>query len=138
MIDFSKYTLQELQAITDALDKMAYDIVEHACSVGYAFREYYDHASAVAEKKITEQALDAGEDPPANNPLAEEPDDLQALVDTLSRCSDCLAALALKENRRFEECSRTDTFIKFTVLRNANRAIIDLLADIRDHYDGLH
>lgn len=61
MIDFSKYTLQELQAITDALDKMSNDIVEHAFSVGYAFREYYDHASAAVEKKIAEHVRKAEE-----------------------------------------------------------------------------
>ena len=59
-------------------------------------------------------------------------------VSFLSRCSDQLAALALAEDKHFAECSQMDSFMKLTVLRNANRSIIDLLADIRNHYDGLH
>lgn len=73
----------------------------------------------------------------AGAPPVEEPDehsDLRALVNILSRCSDQLTALALVEDRHFEESSEMDAFIKSTVLRNANRSIIDMLSDIRDHY----
>lgn len=57
MIDFSKYTLQELQAITDALDTLTDDIVERDLSVGWVFREYRNAREAV-EKKIAQQARD--------------------------------------------------------------------------------
>ena len=146
MIDFSKYTLQELQAISDALDTLTDDIVERDLSVGWVFREYRN-ARAAVEKKIAQHAREAAEAEKVNRikeacvagaPPAEDPDDLQALVDTLSRCSDQLVALALAEDKRFAESGQTNAFIKLTVLRNANRSIIDMLADIRDHYDGLY
>ena len=154
MIDYSKYNLAEMQAIVTVLD----DLTDEMSLVqGYeqdfqiALAEFMrasarakalidqqarDHAAAEAEKvDRIKQACIAGAPP------AEEPDelrDLRALVDILSWCSDRLAALALAEDRHFAECSRTDVFNKMITLRNANRSIIDLLADIRDHYDGLH
>lgn len=138
MIDFSKYTLQELQAISDALDTLTDDIVERDLSVGWVFREYRN-ARAAVEKKIAQHACDAAEDPPAGAPPAEYPDDLQALVDTLSRCSDQLAALALVEDRHFAESSQMEDFLRVSVLRNGNRVVMDLAAEIRDrYYDGLH
>ena len=158
MFDFSKYNLQELQAMSDLLDYLREDAGADAlsyfcgCSLLRAIKhdslrlsrsilmsleeQARDHAAAEAEKvdRIVQACV-------AGAPPAEEPDelrDLRALVATLSRCSDRLAALALAEDRRFEKSGQMDTFIKLTVLRNANRSIIDLLADIRDHYDGLH
>lgn len=91
-----------------------------------------DHAAAEAEKvnRIKDACI-------AGAPPAEEPDaqsDLCALVDDLSRCSDRIAALALLEDRHFEESSEMDAYLKSTVLRNANRSIIDMLSDIRDHF----
>lgn len=79
MIDYTKYTLQELQAISDALDTLTDDIVERDLSVGWVFREYRNAREAVekkiaqhvreAEKKLEAlQARDAAEsagDPPA-------------------------------------------------------------------------
>lgn len=155
MFDFSKYNLQELQAMSDLLDYLREDAGADAlsyfcgCSLLQEIKresirlsrsilmsleeQARDHAAAEAEKvdRIKKACV-------AGAPPAEEPDDLQALVDTLSRCSDQLAALALAEDRHFAECSRTDVFNKIITLRNANRSIIDMLADIRDHYDGLH
>lgn len=64
----------------------------------------------------------------------EQQHDLRVLVDTLSQCSDRLAALAFVEDGHFEKSSEMDAFIKSTVLRNANRSIIGMLADIRDHF----
>ena len=154
MIDFTKYTLPELQAVADALDTLTNDIVERDLSVGWVFREYRnsraavekkiaqqarDHAAAEAEKvDRIKQALDAAGDPPASNPPAEDPDDLQALVDTLSRCSDQLAALAAAEDKHFAECSQTVVFNKLTMLRECKQALNNMVSDIRDHYDGLH
>lgn len=156
MFDFSKYNLQELQAMSDLLDYLREDAGADAlsyfcgCSLLQAIKreslrlsrsiltslEWQAAAQAEAEKvDRIKQACVAGA------PSAVEPAglrDLQALVDTLSRCSDQLAVLALAEDKHFAEDSQMDTFIKLTVLRNANRSIIDLLADIRDHYDGLH
>lgn len=137
MIDFSKYTLQELQAISDALDTLTDDIVERDLSVGWVFREYRN-ARAAVEKKIAQHARDAAEAPPAGAPPAEYPDDLQALVDTLSRCSDRLAALAFAEDKHFAECSQTEVFNKVTMLRECKQALNNMVSDIRDHYDGLH
>lgn len=149
MFDFSKYNLQELQAMSDLLDYLREDAGADAlsyfcgCSLLQAIKRESLRLSRSILMSLEEQArafpaFDAAEDPPAGAPPAEEPDDLQALVDTLSRCSDQLAALALAEDKHFAEDSQMDTFIKLTVLRNANRSIIDLLADIRDHYDRLH
>lgn len=150
MIDFSKYTLQEMQAIVTVLN----DLTDEMCvQQGYendfhiAMAEYMrasvwagalidqqarDHAAAEAEKvnRIV-QACVAGA-PPADD--SDEQHDLCALVDDLSRCSDRIAALALLEDRHFEESSEMDAFLRSTTLRNANRSIIDMLADIRDHF----
>ena len=144
MIDFSKYTLQELQAIDNFLCYTRAMAAEHIDAndilrVRRELMHMHRSLSRAINKRLDEEAeqwdishgKDAG-DPPA--PPAEDPDDLQALVDTLSRCSDQLVALALAEDKRFTESGQTDTFIKLTVLRNANRSIIDMLADIRDHY----
>lgn len=60
MIDFSKYTLQELQAISDALDTLTDDIVERDLSVGWVFSEYRNAREAV-EKKIAQHAHEAAE-----------------------------------------------------------------------------
>ena len=57
MIDFTKYTLPELQAVADALDTLTNDIVERDLSVGWVFREYRNSRAAV-EKKIAQQARD--------------------------------------------------------------------------------
>ena len=83
MIDFSKYTLQELQAIVSAFDTMLDDICEHDLTVGWVFHEYgmarlaveeavkkqaRDHAAAEAEKvDRIKQACIAGA-PPAEEP----------------------------------------------------------------------
>ena len=67
MIDFSKYTLQELQAISDALDTLTDDIVERDLSVGWVFREYRNAREAV-EKKIAQHVRDAAGAPPAEDP----------------------------------------------------------------------
>lgn len=58
MIDFSKYTLQELQAITDALDAMADAIIEYDLGSGYVFTEYRNAREAV-EKKIAQHVREA-------------------------------------------------------------------------------
>ena len=154
MIDYSKYNLAEMQAIVTVLDDLK---DEMSVQQGYendfhiALAEYM-RASVRAAALIDQQARDhtAAEAEKVNRivqacvagaPPAEESAgllDLQALVDTLSRCSDQLVALALAEDKRFAESGQTNAFIKLTVLRNANRSIIDMLADIRDHYDGLH
>jgi len=150
MIDFSKYTLTELQAMSAVLDDLTYRMsISEVMQAHLLPFHYYkevsgavtaaidqqarDHAAAEAEKvdRIVQACV-------AGAPPAEDPDDLQALVDTLSRCSDQLVALALAEDKRFAESGQTNAFIKLTVLRNANRSIIDMLADIRDHYDGLY
>ena len=146
MIDFSNYTIYQQQAMNEVL----HDLVDRLEDYGVIW-DYLREMRAKSDTQLTisvdaqfyQQALDAAsappaEDPSASAPPAEEPDDLQALVDTLSRCSVQLAALALAEDKHFAECSQMDSFMKLTVLRNANRSIIDLLADIRDHYDGLH
>lgn len=154
MFDFSKYNLQELQAMSDLLDYLREDANGDAlsyfcgCSLLQAIKheslrlsrsiimsledQARDHAAAEAEKvnRIKDACI-------AGAPPAEEPDaqsDLCALVDDLSRCSDRIAALALLEDRHFEESSEMDAFLKSTVLRNANRSIIDMLSDIRDHF----
>lgn len=150
MIDYSKYTLQEMQAILTVLDDLTDEMSVmpgHEQDFAIALSEYMrassyvsdlvnqqarDHEAAEAEKvdRIVQACV-------AGAPPAEEPDDhsdLRALVNILSRCSDQLTALALVEDRHFEESSEMDAFIKSTVLRNANRSIIDMLADIRDHY----
>lgn len=150
MLDFSKYTLTELQAMSAVLDDLTYRMSisetmkahmlpyhyykEVTGAVAAAIdQQAHDHAAAEAEKvDRIKQACIAGAPP------AEEPDDLQALVDTLSRCSDRLAALAHEEDEHFAESSQMNDFLKASSLRNANRSIINLLADIRDHYDGLH
>ena len=163
MIDFSKYTLTELLAMSDVLDDLTYRMsISEVMKAHLLPFHYYKEVTGAVAAAIDQQARHAG-DPPAGAPPAvnccnidrcgvcltdcpytdeplpaKEPGDLQALVDTLSRCSDRLAALALAEDKHFAEDSQMDTFIKLTVLRNANRSIIDLLADIRDHYDGLH
>lgn len=147
MIDFSNYTVFQQQAMNDVL----HDLVERLEDCGSIWdylrdmrtrsdvqlvvsidaqlaQQAHDYAAAEAEKA----------DRIAGAPPAEDPEGLQSLVDTLSRCSDQLVALAFAEDRCFAESGRTDAFIKFTVLRNANRSIIDMLADIRDHYDGLY
>ena len=62
MIDFSKYTLQELQAISDALDTLTNDIVERDLSLGWVFREYRNAREAV-EKKIAKHVHEAEEKP---------------------------------------------------------------------------
>lgn len=170
MFDFSKYNLQELQAMSDLLDYLREDARADSlsyfcgCSLLQAIKreslrlsrsiltslEWQAAAQAEAEKvDRIKQAREATKvrlsslygtcaAEPASAPPAEGPEGLQALVDTLSRCSDQLAALALAEDKHFAECSQMDSFMKLTVLRNANRSIIDLLTDIRDHYDGLH
>lgn len=154
MFDFSKYNLQELQAMSDLLDYLREDAGADAlsyfcgCSLLQEIKheslrlsrsifmsleeQARDHAAAEAEKvnRIKDACI-------AGAPPSEEPDelrDLRALVDTLSRCSDRLAALALVEDRYFEETSEMVVFLRSTVLRNANRSVIDLLADIRDHF----
>ena len=154
MIDFSKYTLTEMQAIVTVLDELTDEMISapgykddeladfHIAL--YAFRkarsmarvlmdqQAQDHAAAEAEKvdRIV-QACVAGA-PPADD--SDEQHDLRVLVDTLSQCSDRLAALAFVEDGHFEKSSEMDAFIKSTVLRNANRSIIGMLADIRDHF----
>ena len=117
-----------------------------------------DHAAAEAEKvDRIKQACVAGAPPAVNccnidrcgvcltdcpytdEPLpAEEPDDLRALVDMLSRCSNRLAALAAAEDKHFAECSQTEVFNKVTMLRECKQALNNMVSDIRDHYDGLH
>ena len=75
MIDFSKYTLQELQAISDALDILTDDIVERDLSLGWVFSEYRNAREAV-EKKIkqhvheAEKKLEALQAEPAGDPPA--------------------------------------------------------------------
>lgn len=173
MIDYSKYTLQEMQAILTVLDDLTDEmavIPGHEQDFDIALSEY-TRASAYVSDLIDRQAMDPEltvtvtrrrpvkvnlsslygtmqqaeaekvdrivQACVAGAPPAEEPDehsDLRALVNILSRCSDQLAALALVEDRHFEESSEMDAFIKSTLLRNANRSIIDMLADIRDHY----
>lgn len=176
MIDFSKYALQELQAVVEVLDwltddmscisdemcmplAIAYYGAARACE-GCLVKQQAEQAAAQDEqsnsheltvpvipkkpvklepqdwRKFEEQYTNhvASEDSPSSPP----PADLQALVDTLSRCSDKLVALALAEERNFAECRRTDVFNRVITLRNANRSIIDLLFDIRGHYNGLH
>lgn len=161
MIDFTKYTLPELRAISAVMDDFMrehvnsenWKFVEYVCSTA---REAIRAESAAIEQQAKEtrilntyrRAVAAEREAAqaeaekvdrivqacvAGAPPAEEPDeqsDLQALVNTLSQCSDRLAALALVEDRHFEESSEMDAFIKSTVLRNANRSIIDMLADI--------
>lgn len=165
MIDFSKYTLTELQAMSAVLDDLTYrmSISETMMDAHMLPYHYYkevtgavavaidqqarDHVTAEAEKvdlkelEWQEQAAPPASAPPASAPPAENPAalrDMQVLVDTLSWCSNRLAALAAAEDKHFAECSRVDVFNKLTTLRSANWSIIDLLADIRDHYDGLH
>lgn len=142
MIDFSKYTLPELRAIGAVMDDLMredskLESWKFAVHVRSTAREAFRAESAA----IDQQARYAAEVPLAEAPPAEDPEglrDLQALVDTLSRCTDRLASLALAEDRHFAECSRTDVFNKMITLRNSHRAIMNALADIRDHYDGLH
>lgn len=151
MIDYSKYNLAEMQAVVTVLDDLTDEMsVVQGCEQDFhiALAEFM-RASARATALIDQQARDTGKAPAkvqlsslygkcvAGAPPAEEPDDhsdLRALVNILSRCSDQLTALALVEDRHFEESSEMDAFIKSTVLRNANRSIIDMLADIRDHF----
>lgn len=91
MIDFSKYTLQELQAISDALDTLTDDIVERDLSVGWVFREYRNAREAV-EKKIAQHVREAEKksagDPPEltvlvipRKPIKIEPQDLKKFED---------------------------------------------------------
>ena len=147
MINYSSFSIDQLLAVDEVLDYLT-DMLDSDLEAAIVYREYRlahqavttaihqqarDHAAAEAEKvdRIKKACV-------AGAPPAEEPDDLQALVSNLSRCSDQLVALAFAEDRRFAESGQMDTFIKLTMLRDANRSIIDLLADIRDHYDGLH
>lgn len=145
MIDFSIYSVNEQQAINDVLydlqkylydNEMEWDYLHNAffCST-MQLRKDIDLQAEQAEAEKVDRIKKACV---AGAPPAEEPDDLQALVDTLSRCSDRLAALAHEEDEHFAESSQMNDFLKASSLRNANRSIIDLLADIRDHYDGLH
>ena len=138
MIDYSMYNLAEMRAIVTVLD----DLTDEMCMVEGHEQDFHMAVSEFMravnrENQLMAQMASEAEPVPAAPP-AEEPDDLQALMDTLSRCSDHLVALALAEDKRFAESGQTNAFIKLTVLRNANRSIIDMLANIRDHYDGLH
>lgn len=98
MIDFSKYTLQELQAISDALDTLTDDFVERDLSVGWVFREYYN-ARAAVEKKIAQHAREAAEAEKVNRikdacvagaPPAEAPADPPAPPDMFGWVCDAL------------------------------------------------
>lgn len=73
MIDFSKYTLQELQAISDALDTLTDDIVERDLSVGWVFGEYRN-ARAAVEKKIAQHAREAAREAACEAAEAEQVD----------------------------------------------------------------
>lgn len=143
MFDFSKYNLQELQAMSDLLDYLredaGADVLSYfcGCSLLQEIKRESLRLSRSILMSLEEQARYAG-DPPASNPPAEEPDDLPALVDTLSRCSNRLAALAAAEDKHFAECSQTEVFNKVTMLRECKQALNNMVSDIRDHYDGLH
>lgn len=159
MFDFSKYNLQELQAMSDLLDYLredaGADALSYFCgcsllreikhesirisrSIVMSLEEQArEHEAAEAEKvdRIV-QACIAGA-PPAEDPASLL--DLQALVvDDLYRCSDRLRSLADAEDEHFAECSRTDVFNKVTMLRKYTQVIINAARDIRDHYDGLY
>lgn len=138
MIDFSNYTIYQQQAMSDVL----HDLVERLEDYGTIW-EYLREMRAKSDTQLT-ISIDAQFEQQArvaDAPPAEEPDDLcdlQVVVNVLSWCSNRLAALAAEEDKHFVECSRVDVFNKLTALRSANWSIIDLLADIRDHYDELH
>lgn len=145
MIDYSNYNLAELQAMEQVLDDLTYRMsISETMKAHMLPYHYYKEVKGAVLIAIDQQAREhtAAEAEKVNRiknaciagaPPVEEPDehsDLRALVNILSRCSDQLTALALVEDRHFEESSEMDAFIKSTVLRNANRSIID----IRDHY----
>ena len=144
MFDFSKYNLQELQAMSDLLDYLREDVGAESYSCGCALPRVLIHESLRLSRSILmsleQQACDASEDPPSSHP-AEEPAnlrDMQSLVDDLCRCAVRLAALADAEDGHFAECSLVDVYNKVILLRGGSKAVSNLLADIRDHYDGLH
>ena len=148
MFDFSKYNLQELQAMSDLLDYLREDAGADAlsyfcgCSLLQEIKRESLRLSRSILMSLEEQARaftahDAAGDPPASNLPAEGPEGLQ-VVDTLSRCSNRLAALAAAEDKHFAECSQTEVFNKVTMLRECKQALNNMVSDIRDHYDGLH
>ena len=138
MIDFSKYTLTELQAMSAVLDDLTYRMsISDTMKAHMLPYHYYKEVTGAVAAAIDQQALDAAGDPPASNPPAEGPEGLQ-VVDTLSWCSNRLAALAAAEDKHFAECSQTEVFNKVTMLRECKQALNNMVSDIRDHYDGLH
>lgn len=141
MFDFSKYNLQELQAMSDLLDYLREDAGADAlsyfcgCSLLQEIKRESIRLSRSILMSLEEQAR------AAVAPPAEEPDmevNVQAIVDGLSWCSDRLADLAHKEDDHYAESSQMNDFLKASMLRKGNRDVINLIADICDHYDGLH
>lgn len=160
MIDFSNYTINQQQAMSDVL----HDLVDRLEDYGTIW-EYLRDMRAKSDTQLTisidaqfeQQALKKFKEAYIADahpvdikelewqeqaaPPAEDPDglrDLQALVDDLYRCAARLGAWADAEDEHFAECSRTEVFNKVTMLRKWTQAVINAARDIRDHYDGLH
>ena len=138
MIVFSKFTLSDLMAIGAVMDDF---MREDEKLESWKFSAYVRSTAREAfraERAAIDQHVRYAAEDHAGAPPAEDPDDLQALVDTLSRCSDQLVALAAAEDKHFAECSQTEVFNKVTMLRECKQALNNMVSDIRDHYDGLH
>ena len=72
MIDFSKYTLQELQAITEVLDDLTYKMALDYPDSGTIPYRYFRAAVSVEKAMVEEQARDAAE--PASVPAPDPPE----------------------------------------------------------------